>query len=91
MYPGIKFLLTLFARLYFKGLQNNLDIIYAKHRSCTGNETGKSRLLPTYLWEQTGPIKNCLKQSVWSILADRSTNQYQLSGNLSWEADIWGK
>jgi hypothetical protein len=24
------------------------------------------------------------------LLADRSTNQYQLSGNLSWEAaDIW--
>jgi hypothetical protein len=51
---------------------------------------GKKGYFPTYLWEQTGPIKNCLKQSVWSFW-HRGTNQYQLSGNLSWEADIWGK
>jgi outer membrane protein TolC len=76
-----------------KGLQNNLDIRIAMQNIVAAQATmkqGKAGYFLVYLWERTGRIKCCLKQSVWSIPSRSGTDQYQLAGSLSW-ADIWGK
>ncbi|SDW51424.1 efflux transporter outer membrane subunit [Flavobacterium degerlachei] len=78
-----------------KGLQNNLDIRIAMQNIAAAQATmkqGKAGYFPTLSastdWTHNKISKN--SQS-GSFLTDLNTDQYQLYGSLSWEADIWGK
>lgn len=78
-----------------KGLQNNLDIRIAMQNIAAAQATmkqGKEGYFPTFSattdWTHNKISKN--SQS-GSFLSDLNTDQYQLYGSLSWEADIWGK
>ena len=78
-----------------KGLQNNLDIRIAMQNILAAQATmkqGKAGYFPSLSVGTDWTHQELSKNSQFgAFLADRSTNQYQLSGNLSWEADIWGK
>jgi multidrug efflux system outer membrane protein len=78
-----------------KGLQNNLDVRIAMQNILAAQATmkqGKAGYFPSLSvgtdWTHQMLSKN---SQFGAFLQDRSTDQYQLSGNLSWEADIWGK
>jgi multidrug efflux system outer membrane protein len=78
-----------------KGLQNNLDVRIAMQNIVAAQATmkqGKAGYFPSLSvgtdWTHQMLSKN---SQFGAFLQDRSTDQYQLSGNLSWEADIWGK
>jgi len=78
-----------------KGLANNLDIRIAMQNIAAAQATmkqGAAGYFPTLSagadWTHQKISKN--SQS-GSFLNDLNTDQYQLAGNLSWEADIWGK
>jgi outer membrane protein, multidrug efflux system len=78
-----------------KGLQNNYDIRIAIQTIAVANanmKQGKAGYLPTFSVGADWTHQELSKNSQFgAILADRSIDQYQLTGNLSWEADIWGK
>jgi NodT family efflux transporter outer membrane factor (OMF) lipoprotein len=78
-----------------KGLENNLDIKIAMQNLAAAEATmkqGKEGYFPTLSagadWTHQELSRN---SQMGSIVKNRSTNQYQLTGTLSWEADIWGK
>ncbi|MES2239161.1 MAG: efflux transporter outer membrane subunit [Bacteroidota bacterium] len=78
-----------------KGLENNLDIRIAMQNLAAAEATmkqGKSGYFPTLSagtdWTHNKISKNSQSGSFLSVL---NTDQYQLTGTLSWEADIWGK
>jgi len=78
-----------------KGLQNNLDVRIAMQNIVAAQATmkqGKAGYFPSLSantdWTHNKISKN--SQS-GSFLSDLNTDQYQLYGTLSWEADIWGK
>ena len=78
-----------------KGLENNLDIRIAMQNLVAAEATmkqGKAGYFPTLTatsdWTHQTISKN--SQS-GTFLRNLNVDQYQLSGNLSWEADIWGK
>jgi NodT family efflux transporter outer membrane factor (OMF) lipoprotein len=78
-----------------KGLQNNLDIRIAMQNIAAAQATmkqGKAGYFPSLSvgtdWTHQILSKN---SQFGAFLQDRNTDQYQLSGSLSWEADIWGK
>lgn len=78
-----------------QGLQNNLDIRSALQNIAVAEayaKQGKAGYLPTL---SVGPKYSFTESSrntpFGALMTDRSQSQYELSGNLSWEADIWGK
>lgn len=78
-----------------KGLQNNLDIRIAIQTIAAAEanmKQGKAGYIPTLNvgadWTHAILSKN---SQFGALLKDRSTDTYQIAGNLSWEADIWGK
>lgn len=78
-----------------QGLQNNLDIRSALQNIAVAEayaKQGKAGYLPTL---SVGPKYTFTESSkntpFGAMMTDRSQSQYELSGNLSWEADIWGK
>ena len=78
-----------------KGLENNLDIRIAMQNLVAAEATmkqGKAGYFPTLTattdWTHQTISKN--SQS-GTFLRNLNVDQYQLSSNLSWEADIWGK
>lgn len=81
------------------GLQNNLDIRIAMQNIVAAEATmkqGKAGYLPTFSagadWTHQELSKNSQLGALFSS-GGGSTNvdQYQLTGTLGWEADIWGK
>ena len=78
-----------------KGLENNLDIKIAMQNIAAAEATmkqGKAGYFPTLSAGADWTHQELSRNSQFgALLQDRSTNQYQLTGNLSWEADIWGK
>jgi NodT family efflux transporter outer membrane factor (OMF) lipoprotein len=78
-----------------KGLENNLDIRIAMQNLVAAEATmkqGKAGYFPTLSAGADWTHQELSKNSTFgALLSDRSTDQYQLAGNLSWEADIWGK
>lgn len=78
-----------------KGLQNNLDIRIAIQNIAAAEATmkqGKAGYFPTLSGNADWTHQQLSKNSqLGAFLQDRSTDQYQLTGTLSWEADIWGK
>lgn len=77
------------------GLQHNLDIRIAIQTINAANanmKQGKAGYFPTFSLGADWTHQELSKNSQFgALLSDRSTDQYQLTGNLSWEADIWGK
>ena len=78
-----------------KGLENNLDIKIAMQNIAAAEASmkqGKAGYFPTLSagadWTHQQLSKN---SQIGSIVQNRITDQYQLTGTLGWEADIWGK
>ncbi len=78
-----------------KGLENNLDIKIAMQNIAAAEATmkqGKAGYFPTLSAGADWTHQELSRNSQFgALLQDRSTDQYQLTGSLSWEADIWGK
>lgn len=77
------------------GLQNNLDIRIAMQNIAASEaymKQGKAGYFPSIGLGADWTHQELSKNSQFgALLQDRSTDQYQFTGNLSWEADIWGK
>ena len=77
------------------GLQNNLDIriaIESIKAAEAAMKQGRAGYFPTLNLGADWSHQELSKNSQFGALgASRSSDQYQFSGNLSWEADIWGK
>lgn len=78
-----------------EGLENNLDIRIAMQNLAAAQATlmqGKAGYFPTLSvgtdWTHQELSKN---SQLGGIVRNTTVDQYQLTGNLSWEADIWGK
>ncbi|MBP4142734.1 efflux transporter outer membrane subunit [Flavobacterium sp. P4023] len=78
-----------------KGLVNNLDVKIAIQNIVAAEATmkqGKAGYFPSLSAGADWTHQELSKNSQFgALLQNRSTDQYQLTGNLSWEADIWGK
>ena len=78
-----------------KGLQNNLDIRIAMQNIASSEaymKQGKAGYFPSIGLGADWTHQELSRNSQFgALLQDRNTDQYQLTGNLSWEADIWGK
>ena len=78
-----------------KVLENNLDIKIAMQNIAAAEASmkqGKAGYFPTLSAGADWTHQELSKNSQFgALLQDRSTDQYQLTGSLSWEADIWGK
>ncbi|MEX2592498.1 MAG: efflux transporter outer membrane subunit [Anditalea sp.] len=77
-----------------EGLVNNLDIRIALQQVEAANayyHQGKAAYFPTL--NGTGQVthQKLAGNSQFGSLFDGSLTQYDLTGSLSWEADIWGK
>ncbi len=77
-----------------RGLENNTDIRIALQQVIAANayyRQGKAGNLPTL--SATGRVnyQKLSKNSQFGSFFSGSITQYELSGVLSWEADIWGK
>ncbi|MGK4566727.1 TolC family protein [Flavobacterium sp. 3HN19-14] len=77
------------------GLQNNLDIriaIQNINAAEANMKQGKAGYLPSVNagadWTHQQLSKN---NQLGALTGDRSIDQFQLTGTVSWEADIWGK
>jgi outer membrane protein, multidrug efflux system len=77
-----------------KGLENNLDIRLAIQQIIAAEayvKQGKAGYLPTLT---VGPSVNhqiLSRNSQFGSFFDGSITQYEASGSLAWEADIWGR
>ncbi|CAM1362255.1 conserved protein of unknown function [Tenacibaculum soleae] len=78
-----------------EGLQNNMDVRIALQQIISAEayaKQGKAGYLPSVNvgtnWTHQMQSKNT---QFGAFLTDRSTDQFDLTANLSWEADIWGK
>ncbi|WP_405200021.1 efflux transporter outer membrane subunit [Christiangramia sp. LLG6405-1] len=76
-----------------KGLENNIDIRVAMQQINAAEayvKQGKAGYLPTLGANATFTHQELSQNSQFGSLFS-SLDQYQLSADLSWEADIWGK
>jgi len=79
-----------------KGLENNLDIRIALQNMEVAEayaRQGKMGFFPTLNGNANYSYATPSLNSQSGLALDKRTNlnQYEISGNLSWEADIWGK
>ncbi|WP_179347689.1 efflux transporter outer membrane subunit [Winogradskyella pacifica] len=91
---------TLFTDQYLQqyieeGLQNNMDVRIAIQQMVAAEayaKQGKAGYLPSVNvgtnWTHQELSKNT---QFGAFLSDTSTDQFDITANLSWEADIWGK
>lgn len=83
-------------QLYIQeGLENNMDVRIAIQQIIAAEafaKQGKAGYLPTLDVgaNYTHQVLSTNTQ-IGTFLSDRSTDQYDITANLSWEADIWGK
>ena len=76
-----------------KGLQNNIDVRVAIQQMVAAQaylKQGKSGYLPTLSGSATWTHQELSSNSQFGSLFS-SLDQYAISADLSWEADIWGK
>ena len=77
-----------------KGLNNNLDIRIAIQNVASAKaylKQGKAGYYPTLTGTASVTRTKNSENSQFGSIFSEAIEQYQLSGNLSWEADIWGK
>ncbi|WP_100613882.1 efflux transporter outer membrane subunit [Confluentibacter citreus] len=90
---------TLFTDRYLnqyieEGLQNNIDIRVAIQQIISAEayfKQGKAGYLPTLTGKATMTHQELARNSQFGSFFNGAIDQYELSGALSWEADIWGK
>jgi len=81
------------AKYIEEGLQNNLDIRVAIQQIAVANaymKQGKAGYLPTLSGTAQVTHQELSSNSQFGGFFS-SIDQYELSGSLSWEADVWGK
>tara|TARA_R110000850_G_C9996309_1_gene468343 strand:- start:72925 stop:74340 length:1416 start_codon:yes stop_codon:yes gene_type:complete len=89
----------LFTDTYLKnyieeGLHNNLDIRVALQQIETANayfRQGKAGYLPTLDLNAGVTHQELSGNSQFGSIFDGNITQYELTGNMAWEADVWGK
>jgi len=77
-----------------KGLQNNLDVRIALQQIIAAEayvKQGKAGYLPTLGLGASVNHQILSKNSQFGSFFNESITQYEATGNLSWEADLWGK
>lgn len=77
-----------------EGLNNNLDIRIAIQQMAAAEsyvKQAKAGFWPTIGADASLTHQELAKNSQFGSFFNGSLQQYQLSANLSWEADIWGK
>jgi NodT family efflux transporter outer membrane factor (OMF) lipoprotein len=77
-----------------EGLQNNLDIRIALQQVIMAEaymKQGRNGYLPSLDLNASMTHQELSKNSQFGSVFSGSLEQFELSGNLSWEADIWGK
>ncbi|ANW95968.1 hypothetical protein AXE80_06600 [Wenyingzhuangia fucanilytica] len=77
-----------------QGLKNNFDLQIAISQMSTAAsylKQGKAGYLPTFNLSTSGTHSEISKNSRFGSFSSSSIQTYQLTGNFSWEADIWGK
>tara|TARA_R110002020_G_scaffold384233_5_gene595084 strand:- start:45205 stop:46608 length:1404 start_codon:yes stop_codon:yes gene_type:complete len=77
-----------------KGLQNNLDIRIALQQIAAAEsymKQGKMGYLPSLDAQASMTHQELAPNSQFGSFFSGSIEQFELTGNLSWEADIWGK
>ncbi|HAB28490.1 MAG TPA: hypothetical protein DCE27_12900, partial [Xanthomarina gelatinilytica] len=76
-----------------EGLQNNLDIRVAIQQMAAAEaymKQGKAGYLPSINAQASMTHQELSKNSQFGSFFNGSIEQFELTGNLSWEADIWG-
>lgn len=77
-----------------EGLENNQDIRIALQQILAAEayvKQGNQGYLPTLSTTVRGTHQELARNSQFGAFFDGSLQNYELLGNLSWEADIWGK
>ena len=77
-----------------RGLENNLDIRRALQQVVAANayyQQGRAGFFPTLSASGQVTHQEMSGNSQFGAIFDGALTQYDLSGTLSWEADIWGK
>ena len=77
-----------------EGLQNNLDIRVALQQMAAAEaymKQGKAGYFPSINGNASVTHQELSKNSQFGSFFNGSLEQYELTANLSWEADIWGK
>lgn len=78
-----------------EGLQNNMDVRIAIQQMVAAQayvKQGKAGYLPSVNVGTNWTHQELSKNSQFgAFLSDTSTDQFDITANLSWEADIWGK
>lgn len=77
-----------------KGLENNNDIRIALQQIIASEayfKQGKAGYYPTFSANAKYTHQELAKNSQFESFFNGSLDQYELTGALSWEADIWGK
>tara|TARA_R110002049_G_scaffold47793_19_gene138072 strand:+ start:481 stop:1884 length:1404 start_codon:yes stop_codon:yes gene_type:complete len=77
-----------------EGLLNNLDIRVAIQKIAAADaymKQGKAAYLPSLNGKASMTHQELSKNSQFGSIFSGSLEQFELTGNLSWEADIWGK
>jgi len=77
-----------------EGLENNIDIRIAIQQMATAEaylKQGKAGYAPSIGASASLTHQEFAKNSQFGQVFDGSLEQFDLSGKLSWEADIWGK
>jgi NodT family efflux transporter outer membrane factor (OMF) lipoprotein len=84
-----------FLQLYIEeGLQNNMDIRIAIQQILAAEayaKQGKARFLPSVNLGFNASHQELSENSQFGSLFNEAIDQYDITANLSWEADIWGK
>lgn len=77
-----------------EGLQNNIDIRIAIQQLLTAEayvKQGKAGYFPSISGRASVTHQELSKNSQFGSFFNGSIDQFELTGNISWEADIWGK
>lgn len=77
-----------------EGLENNIDIRVALQQINAAEayvKQGRAGYLPTFSLGTAVNHQILSRNSQFGRLFDGSITQYEATGNLTWEADIWGK
>ncbi len=77
-----------------EGLKNNIDVRIALQQILAAEayvKQGKAALLPSLEVGTTYTHQELSRNSQFGSFFNGAIDQYQISGSLAWEADIWGK
>lgn len=77
-----------------EGLINNIDIRIALQKIIAAEayvKQGRAGYYPTLSVQAQATHQELSRNSQFGSFFDGAIDQYELAGNLSWEADIWGK